>query len=215
MAYLAALPKGPNNYHPFKQRAKALERRNWVLSRMVENGYISAEEEKTYRPSPLGVTSEPPGARLFAAESFAEEVRRELMQLYGEDRLYNGGLSIRTTLDPKYQIMARQALSRGLLKFDRNRGYRGPVKKLDLAQDWGRALAKHAVCHRSPPWTLAVVLEVDDARSKGRAAAPRSDLTGKVVPSARPGHSPRASEMGTRRRSRAGSGPRSQPPPMS
>jgi penicillin-binding protein 1A len=166
MAYLAALPKGPNNYHPFKQEQKAIERRNWVLSRMAENGYITEEEAKEYQAKPLGVIVESTGARLFAAESFAEEVRRELLQLYGEDKLYNGGLSIRTTLDPKYQIMARQALTRGLLKFDRNRGYRGPVKSLDLSQDWGAALAKMAFPSDLEPWTLAVVLEVDESEAR-------------------------------------------------
>jgi penicillin-binding protein 1A len=166
IAYLAALPKGPNNYHPFKQQAKAIERRNWVLSRMAENGYISAEEEKTYGAKPLGVTSEPAGSRLFAAESFSEEVRREVLQLYGEDRLYNGGLSIRTTLDPKYQIMARQALSRGLLKFDRAHGFRGPVTMIDIADDWGRALAKISFPADLAPWTLAAVLDVRDGEAR-------------------------------------------------
>src|SRR5688572_10334023 len=155
MAYLAALPKGPNNYHPFRQEEKAIERRNWVLSRMAENGYITEEAAREYQAKPLGVTLEATGARLFSAESFAEEVRRELLVLYGEDKLYNGGLSIRTTLDPKYQIMARQALTRGLLKFDRSRGYRGPIKTLDLSQDWGEALAKTAFPADLEPWTLA------------------------------------------------------------
>jgi penicillin-binding protein 1A len=159
VAYLAALPKGPNNYHPFKQREKAIERRNWVLSRMAENGYITAEQEKAYQAKPLGAKAEPAGSRLFAAESFAEEVRREVLQLYGEDRLYHGGLSIRTTLDPKYQIMARQALTRGLLKFDRVHGYRGPVTTIDIAEDWGKALAKISYPSDLAPWTLAVVLE--------------------------------------------------------
>ena len=181
MAYLAALPKGPNNYHPFRQEEKAIERRNWVLSRMAENGYISEEEAREYQAKPLGVTLEATGARLFSAESFAEEVRRELLGLYGEDKLYNGGLSIRTTLDPKYQIMARQALTRGLLKFDRSRGYRGPIKSLDLSQDWGEALAKMTFPADLEPWTLAVVLEVDDAEAR-IGLRPKIGPTGKPLP---------------------------------
>lgn len=184
MAYLAALPKGPNNYHPFKQEQKALERRNWVLSRMAENGYISAEEAQKSQRKPLGVTPEPPGARLFAAESFAEEIRREVLQIYGEDKLYSGGLSIRTTLDPKYQIMARQALTRGLLRFDRKRGYRGPVKTIDPAADWGEALARMGFPADLAPWNLAVVLAAGETEAKiglrpeigpaGKIAAERS-----------------------------------------
>jgi penicillin-binding protein 1A len=166
MAYLAALPKGPNNYHPIKQQQKAIERRNWVLSRMAENGYIKAEEARAFQQKPLGVRLEPPGARLFAAESFAEEVRREVLQIYGEDKLYIGGLSIRTTLDPKYQIMARQALTRGLLKFDRSRGYRGPLKTIDVADDWGVAISKIDFPADLAPWTLAVVLEASEREAK-------------------------------------------------
>ena len=79
LAYLAALPKGPNNYHPYKQHDKAVERRNWVLSRMADNGYITPAEEKKYQKMPLNVTPRPPAAPLFAAESFAEEVRREVL----------------------------------------------------------------------------------------------------------------------------------------
>jgi penicillin-binding protein 1A len=165
VAYLAALPKGPNNYHPFKQERKAIERRNWVLSRMADNGYISAEEAKSYQQKSLGVSPQPPGARLFAAESFAEEVRREVLQIYGEDKLYKGGLSIRTTLDPKYQIMARQALTRGLLKFDRKRGYRRALKTIDLTGDWGEALARIAFPADLAPWSLAVVLEADEGQA--------------------------------------------------
>jgi penicillin-binding protein 1A len=73
MAYLAALPKGPNNYHPFRQKERAIERRNWVLTQMFENGYITEEEMKAAQAKALEVTPRPFGAQLFAAESFAEE----------------------------------------------------------------------------------------------------------------------------------------------
>jgi penicillin-binding protein 1A len=189
MAYLAALPKGPNNYHPFKQEQKAIERRNWVLSRMAENGYITAAEADEYQRKPLGVKLEPRGARLFPAESFAEEVRREVLDLYGEDKLYNGGLSIRTTLDPKYQIMARQALTRGLLKFDRSRGYRGAVRTISIESDWGEALARMDLPSDLAPWTLAVVLEVAEEQVKiglrpemGPAGKVASERTTGIIP---------------------------------
>ena len=120
VAYLAALPKGPNNYHPFRQKERAIERRNWVLAQMHDNGYISAEELKAAQAMPLEVNPRPFGAQLFAAESFAEEVRRELVAMYGKDKLERGGLSVRTTLDPKLQLYARQALSRRLIAFARS-----------------------------------------------------------------------------------------------
>jgi penicillin-binding protein 1A len=166
MAYLAALPKGPNNYNPFKFKDRAIERRNWVLQQMFENGYITQAELDDAAKKPLEVSQRPFGAQLFAAESFAEEVRRELVAMYGKDKLDKGGLSVRTTLDPKLQIFARQALARGLIAFDRKRGYRGPVKKLEVQGDWGEQLATPRAPSDVAPWRLAVVLDVNDQQAE-------------------------------------------------
>jgi penicillin-binding protein 1A len=165
MAYLAALPKGPNNYHPFKHKDRAIERRNWVLLQMLENDYITQAEYDDATRKPLVVNPRPFGAQLFAAESFAEEVRRELSQMYGKDKLGKGGLSVRTTLDPKLQIYARQALARGLTAFDRKRGYRGPVKKVDVQGDWGLLIARPQPSADMAPWRLAVVLDVNEQQA--------------------------------------------------
>ena len=105
-AYLAALPKAPNNYHPFRKTKEATIRRNWIIGQMAENGYITSEEAETAKAKPLVVNIRPSGAHIFAAEYFAEEVRRTLLAHYGEEKLYNGGLSVRTTLDPRLQQMA-------------------------------------------------------------------------------------------------------------
>jgi penicillin-binding protein 1A len=166
IAYLAALPKGPNNYHPLKQTMRAVERRNWVLSEMFENGYITEAERDAAQGKPLEVSPRPFGARLFAAESFAEEARRQLSQIYGEGKLMNGGLSVRTTLEPKLQIYARQALARGLIAFDRKRGFRGPVRTISPEGDWGEAMAKLEMPSDLDPWRLALVLEVDEGGAK-------------------------------------------------
>ena len=111
-AYLAALPKAPNNYHPFRQRERAIERRNYVLDRMVEDGYLKREDGEASKKEPLAVTPRPTGAHIFAAEYFAEEVRRDLNDRYGEKKLYEGGLSVRTTLDPKLQVDRAQDADR-------------------------------------------------------------------------------------------------------
>lgn len=165
MAYLAALPKGPNNYHPFRHKDRAIERRNWVLFQMLDNDYITQAEFDEATKKPLVVNPRPFGAQLFAAESFAEEVRRELAQMYGKDALGKGGLSVRTTLDPKLQIYARQALARGLTAFDRKRGFRGPVKKVDVQGDWGLLIAKPQPSADMAPWRLAVVLDVNEQQA--------------------------------------------------
>jgi penicillin-binding protein 1A len=163
MAYLAALPKGPNNYHPFRHTQRAIERRNWVLGQMAENGYITEQEMKEAQKKPLNVTPRPFGAQLFAAEGFAEEVRRDLVQMYGKETLGKGGFSVRTTLDPKLQIFARQALARGLIEFDRKRGYRGAVKQVVLeGGDWAKKLDGMRTPDDVKPWRLALVLSVTD-----------------------------------------------------
>src|SRR5205814_2120875 len=129
-AYLAALPKAPNNYNPFRQKDRALERRNWVLDQMVITGAIKTADAEKGKKDTLKVTARPSSAQMFAAEYFAEEVRRDLNDRYGEKKLYEGGLSVRTTLDPKLQSIARKALVDGLVRFDETQGYRGPVSTL-------------------------------------------------------------------------------------
>jgi penicillin-binding protein 1A len=165
-AYLAALPKAPNNYHPFRQRERALERRNYVIDRMVEDRYISAQDGEKAKKEPLNVTQRPTGAHIFAAEYFAEEVRREIYERYGEKKLYEGGLSVRTTLDPKMQVMARKALADGLVKYDEAQGFRGPIAKLDISGDWGVKLADVKSLSDVAPWHLAVVLETSDQSAR-------------------------------------------------
>ena len=165
-AYLAALPKAPNNYHPFRQRERALERRNYVIDRMAEDHYISAQEADKAKKEPLKITLRPTGAHIFAAEYFAEEVRRYIYDNFTEKKLYEGGLSVRTTLDPKMQVLARKVLVDGFVNFDEQQGYRGAVQKLDPAGDWGIKLADVKALSDIGLWRLAIVLEADDASAR-------------------------------------------------
>lgn len=164
-AYLAALPKGPNNYHPFRQKQRATERRDWIIGQMAENGYITNEEAEAAKKKPLQVNIRQTGAHISTAEFFAEEVRRTLLNQYGEEKLYGGGLSVRTTLDPKLQQMARQALINGLVRFDRQQGWRGPVAKIDIAGDWGVPLGAIQSPSDIQPWRLGVVLEAQKTKA--------------------------------------------------
>jgi penicillin-binding protein 1A len=161
VAYLAALPKAPNNYHPFRKAEAALIRRNWIIGQMEENGYITSEQAEAAKAKPLGVKLRKLGAHVFAAEFFAEEVRRQIFREYGENKLYGGGLSVRTTLDPRLQRMARNALMGGLAQFDRRKGWRGPVTKIDISQDWGKGLIDIESPNDILPWRLGVVLDAD------------------------------------------------------
>jgi penicillin-binding protein 1A len=164
-AYLAALPKGPNNYHPFRKLEKATERRNWIIGQMADNNYIKPAEAAEAKKKPLAVNIRPTGAHIFAAEFFAEEVRRSLLNQYGEDKLYSGGMSVRTTLDPRLQSIARSALTTGLVGFDRQAGWRGPVTKIEIAGDWGQALGALDMPNDISPWRMGVVLEATKAKA--------------------------------------------------
>src|SRR5580704_14709536 len=179
-AYLAALPKGPNNYNPFRRKEEAIARRNYVIDRMAEDGYIPADAAEQAKKQPLEITVRPTGAHVFAAEYFTEEVRRYIFDNYGEKKLYEGGLSVRTTLDPKIQSMARQAMVNGLVNFDESTGFRGPVTKIDISSDWGLKLADVKSLSDIDPWHLAVVLEVAD-QSARIGLQPARDPGGNVV----------------------------------
>ncbi|KMO35929.1 penicillin-binding protein 1A [Methylobacterium aquaticum] len=179
-AYLAALPKGPNNYHPYRRTQQALARRNEIIGLMAQNGYITKEEAESERKLPLGVNPRSVSPNTANANYFAEEVRREISERYGEKKLYEGGLSVRTTLDPKMQAMARKALVDGLVRYDQARGWRGPKSRVDLAgRDWGMAVAEVPALGDVQPWRLAVVLDT----SGGRATIglqPKRESSGQV-----------------------------------
>ncbi|MBB3526257.1 penicillin-binding protein 1A [Rhizobium redzepovicii] len=178
-AYLASLPKGPANYHPFRHPEAALERRNWVIDRMVENGYVSQSDGEEAKKQPLGVTARTTGPSLFASDYFAEAVRRQLIDQYGEKVLYEGGLSVRTSLDPQMQLAARKALQDGLVTYDERRGFHGPIKQIDASGDWGKALADIPALADVPEWRLAVVLAVSDS-TVDIGLQPPKDGSGKV-----------------------------------
>jgi penicillin-binding protein 1A len=165
-AYLAGLPKGPNNYNPYRNREAAIARRNYVIERMVENGYVTRTEGDAAKAEPLTVNPRALSPNSIAAGYFAEEVRRELNDRYGDKKLYEGGLSVRATLDPKMQLMARKALADGLVRFDEAHGWRGPVKQIEIGSDWGQALGQIPALGDVAPWRLAVVLDVNDASAR-------------------------------------------------
>lgn len=160
-AYMAALPKAPSNLHPFKNTEAALARRSYVIDRLVADGHVSFDEGEKAKKEPLGVNPRRLSPNSKVAGYFTEDVRRELLERYGEKKLYEGGLSVRTTLNPKLQLLARKVLVDGLVRYDEAQGFRGPMRVIDVSADWGTALAKVPVLGDVKPWQLAVVLSVN------------------------------------------------------
>src|SRR6202789_358799 len=179
-AYLAALPKAPAALHPVRNHDRAIERRNYVIDRLLENGWIKQADADKARKEPLNVTTRANGAHIFAGEYFAEEVRRDVFERYGEKKLYEGGLSVRTTLDPKIQVMARKTMVAGLVNYDEGQGWRGPTGKIDVTGDWGVKLADVKSLSDISPWRMAVVLETSD-QSARIGFQPGRELGGAVL----------------------------------
>ena len=156
MAYLAALPKGPDNYHPIRRKANAMGRRNQILKDMADLGWVSRAASDAAMREDLVVQTAPRRAQYQDADYFLSEVRRRANATLG-DKVEGGGLYVRTTLDSRLQTSARIALMRGLENYDRRHGWRGALTHVELAPGW-EAEAKS----KSPPaerrdWKAAVV----------------------------------------------------------
>jgi penicillin-binding protein 1A len=171
-AFLAALPKAPNNYNPFRDPEAARGRRNFVLDRMAEDGAITRAQADAAKAAPLDPAPFSRPETLPGADYFAEEVRRELVARFGADQTTQGGLVVHTSLDPKLQAAADKALHDGLMAYDRRMdGWRGPVGALpagtDLHKGWAAALARiDTPPGMLPGWQLAAVLETGDREAR-------------------------------------------------
>ena len=158
-AFLAALPKAPNNYNPERNPEAAKTRRDWVIDRMVEAGFVSPAQGAAAKAHPLELARRDP-TETVDAPFFTEEVRRELLERYGDKTLYEAGLSVRTSLDPRLEALAQRSLRGALIAYDRRHGYRGAATRIAATGEWAKALAAVP----PPPgaaeagWRLAVVL---------------------------------------------------------
>lgn len=160
IAYMAALPKGPNNYHPQKHYDAAIARRNWVLDRMAEDGYITEEEAKEAKEKPLKVVKRKSGF-LKDTEYYSEEVRRSISRNFGDEALYQGGLIVRTTVDPKLQTIATNAFRKGLIAYDSRHGWRGATANITIDENYKQSLKDTKLAPGAEPtWEKAVVIKV-------------------------------------------------------
>jgi penicillin-binding protein 1A len=159
--FLAAMPQAPGRSDPAQHYDKAKERRDWVINRMMDDSYITADEARAAIATPI-ILRVRDKMETASADFFAEEVRRELASSYGDDALYKGGLFVKTTLDPDLQKYADEGLRFALTEYDHRHGYRGPISHMDRLTDWQKQLKVLGGRKKLPLFDneqLAVVLE--------------------------------------------------------
>ncbi len=163
MAYLAGLPKAPNSYNLHRAPEKAKIRRDWVLKRMLTNGFTEQKAYDIAKSSPL-IAQRHKQKKVFQAGYFSEYVRQNLVKKYGEEALYKGGLVVKTTLNPQYHAWADQALREGLVAYDRRHGYRGAYGSIPLEKEGEIVWQKNLKAFKTPAalgsYKLAVVLHM-------------------------------------------------------
>ncbi len=165
-AFLAILPKAPERYGRARYADMAVERRNYVLDQMVANGWATQAEADAAKAQPLGLIPRRVEAYDSSVGYFVEEVRRRLIEKYGEkaedgpNSVYAGGLWVRTSLDPEMQKAARDALRAGLLRYHAGKGWRGPIAHIELDKDrWQVQLITLNKSISYQDWRVGVVVQ--------------------------------------------------------
>ena len=158
-ALLAALPKAPSKYNPFKSITKAKIRRDIVLKNLYENNYLNNDEYKKYLKKEIQLNKR--SLDLFEdANYYSEEVRKILLKKYGFDKIYKQGFNIKTPLNPDFQIHAIAALRKGLETYDRRKGWRGVLANKKNNNNWQKEVEKFKI-EKSIKWNIAKVKEIN------------------------------------------------------
>ncbi len=159
-ALLAALPKAPSKYNPYKFADLGKFRRNLVLKNLEENNFISKKQLKKFTNSPLNLKKRKIEI-INEANSYTEEVRRSVKENYGFEKLYSQGLSIRTPLNINYQIQAINSLRKGIEEYDQRRGWRGPLVNKQKNKNWEKKL-KNIKLDPTLSWNFAEIINLND-----------------------------------------------------
>ena len=155
IAFLASLPKAPNNYNPKTNYYKAIDRRNWVIDRMYANGFIS-REELNYKNEPIEVF-ERVDIEFSDADYFYEEIRKELFSKYGKEKLYSEGLVIKTALDSSLQKNANLSLIEGLIEYEKRNGWDGFIENTNLENFYNKKSSYINENPFFPKWKTVII----------------------------------------------------------
>ena len=158
-ALLAALPKAPSKYNPYKNKELAKFRRNLVLNNLLDNGFIDQKQHSKLINSKIKLQKR---KRIYLEDSryYVEDVRKDVIDKYGYDKVYKQGFNIKTPLDLELQKIATQSLRNGLQEFDKRKGWRGPLSNIKKYKNWKKDI-KDLNLEKSLGWDLAVVTRID------------------------------------------------------
>ena len=158
-ALLAALPKAPSKYNPYKNKKLAKYRRNLVVKNILDNSYISQKKYNEIIKSEIKLRKR---KRIYLEDSryFVEEVRKKVIENYGFDKVYKQGFNIKTPINLKLQNIATNALRKGLESYDKRRGWRGPLLNKKINKEWKKGLEKFNL-EKTIGWKLAIVKRID------------------------------------------------------
>ena len=158
-ALLAALPKAPSKYNPYKNKELATYRRNLVVNNLLENSYINKIQYNKIVDSKI-ILRKRKRIYLEDARYFVEEVRKKVIKNYGFEKVYKQGFNIKTPIDLNLQNLATNALREGLEQYDKRRGWRGSLINKKINKDWKKGLEKFYL-EKSIGWEIAIVKRVD------------------------------------------------------
>ncbi|MDC0943041.1 PBP1A family penicillin-binding protein [Pelagibacteraceae bacterium] len=178
-AMLAALPKAPSKYNPYKYPEVAKFRRNLVLKNLEENNFISKKQFNILKESKLKLKKRKIEI-VNEANSYTEEVRRTVKDIYGFEKLYSQGLSINTPLNINYQIQALKSLRKGIEDYDRRHGWRGAITNKLKNKKWKKTINQYKL-DPTLNWHLAEITSFNDNQIKFKIINKKRDIQGVLI----------------------------------
>ncbi len=157
---LAALPKAPSKYNPYRNKELAKFRRNLVLKNLFENNFISQIDYLKLKDEPI-ILKKVKKVYLENSQYYIEDVRKNIIDKLSYEKVYNQGYNINTPINLKLQKVATQSLRNGLIAYDRRKGWRGPIKNIKYSNDWFNQVEKKFILEKSIDWQIAIVKEID------------------------------------------------------
>jgi penicillin-binding protein 1A len=164
-ALLAALPKAPSKYNPYRDRDLAKFRRDLVLNNLNDNNFITQEEYIQFKESPIELKKT---KKVFFEDSqyYIEDVRKKIIDQLTYEKVYKQGYNINTPINLELQKIATESLRNGLIAYDRRKGWRGPLKNIEYSNDWLEKIEKSFLLEQSIGWQVAIVKEVNQFNAK-------------------------------------------------